>query len=189
MDNRDCDARREYVLECSSCPAYLGYPAAPARQQKYNTQQALTAVEQNHQVIENQNNNTALLVELFERQNKLLANQIKLVQELTNATTTLREAKDDLNAQVRLIINNPLQVTAMVQQFRETFSRGLYTNQTIQGSEILGNVTSIGDEIRKLRGEIVGLIELALNRTAPLPTPTTTNLILPAAMARNKKRT
>lgn len=91
------------------------------------------AVKQNQEIIESGNNNTALLVEMFERQNKLLSNQIVLVTKLTNATSTL------------------------------------------QGNQILGNLSVIEKDIDILLDKLAE----SANKTEA----TLLNLILPAAMA------
>jgi hypothetical protein len=123
------------------------------------------AIQQNDEIIGNQNNNTALIIEMFERQNKLLANQIILVTKLTNATNTIQNASTTINGEVEKIIGQSLEVAGMIQMFRESFSPELYGNQTAINKQILDNVTAIGDEIRILRNEVVNLTKLSANIT------------------------
>ena len=100
--------------------------------QNNNTALLSAALKQNQVIIEAGTNNTALLVEMFERQNKLLGNQVILVTKLANATSTL------------------------------------------QGDQILGNLSVIEKKIQVLQDEIANL------KQSPAAAPTALSLFIPA---------
>ncbi len=134
------------------------------------------------QIIAHQDNNTALLVELFDRQNKLLANQIMLVSKVANATQILHQSSTDINQHVKEIITQSDTIGEMIAYFRENFGERFIVNETaVERStvdKILRNVTEFEEEIVLLREELGELTDLLTNRTTA-----TLNLILPVAMA------
>lgn len=138
--------------------------------------------ETTDEIIDNAENNTALLVELFDRQNKLLANQIMLVGKVANATQTLHQSSENINKHVNTIVQESETIGEMIAYFRENFGERFIVNETAVDrstvDRILQNVTKFEEQIVLLREELGELTELLANKTA-----TTLNLILPAAMA------
>ena len=138
--------------------------------------------ETTDEIIAHQDNNTALLVELFDRQNKLLSNQIMLVSKVANATQTFQQSSDNINEHVNTIIQQSNTIGEMIAYFRENFGERFIVNETaVERStvnRILSNVTEFEGEIVLLREELRELIDMLTNKTA-----TTINLILPVAMA------
>ena len=139
--------------------------------------------ETTDEIIKHQDNNTALLVELFDRQNKLLANQIMLVGKVANATQTFEQSSDNINEHVNTIIQQSNTIGEMIAYFRENFGERFIVNETaVERStvdRILSNVTEFEGEIVLLREELRELIELLSNRTAT----TAMNLMLPIPTA------
>ena len=81
--------------------------------------------------------------------------------------TPLKYVGTSINHEVEKIIGQALEVAGMIQMFREDFSPELYGNQTAINEQILDNVTTIGDEIRILRNEVVNLTRLSINSSNP----------------------
>ena len=122
------------------------------------------ATKQQEEIIENGDNNTALLVELFERQNKLLANQIALVSEVANATTVMEQSGNQINQHISTIIGQSDQISEMITYFRDNFGDRFMLNQTSvepsKADQILSNVTEFKNEIGALRVELAELKDL-----------------------------
>ena len=125
--------------------------------------------ETTDEIIAHQDNNTALLVELFDRQNKLLANQIMLVSKVANATQVLHQSSDNINQHVNEIITQSDTIGEMIAYFRENFGERFIVNETaVERStvdKILRNVTEFEEEIVLLREELGELTDLLTNRT------------------------
>lgn len=83
------------------------------------------AVEQNHLIIDNQNNNTARLESIIRQQGNIMDNQVILVSNIDNATSKLGSV-----------------VAFFRDNFNETFLRG-EDLERVTTQDILGNVTQI----------------------------------------------
>ena len=129
--------------------------------------------EQQAEIIENGDNNTALLVELFERQNKLLANQIILTGKLANATQIMQQSSGDINEHIGTIIEESDEISQMITYFRQNFGERFVLNETtidpLRAEDVRNNITEFANEVILLREELGELSDLLVNRTTNNP--------------------
>lgn len=122
-------------------------------EQQYNTKQAKVAIQQNQKIIDNQNNNTDRLIDLTNRQNTLLENQILVVNEIRNGTQQLAVYGLSITDSVETVIQQGDEVARMIGYFRNLLDDE-YVNATIvarnQTREILNNVTENNEKLNQL---------------------------------------
>lgn len=122
-------------------------------------------ISQNDRIIGHQDNNTALLVELFNRQNTLLTNQISLVSEISNATSEIRNLTKGLESygiriedSLETITGQSDEIARMIGYFRnvidENYTKAVELEQQ-QINQTLANVTENNERIELLMQQLL----------------------------------